>query len=178
MGCTPKWGIAGALNQDGVFEPEFKRAFVGDGLGGVSNDTNKRDAYTNTIQTERLREKVKTELRVSRKTASPERLLTATQTLEMSRRSSMGFNMRSPSPVLEHNDFTKRTYRPTASATYGARHNNHYASMYNAQMYLPAIGDMPAAYQNPCSHAPVVQAKMGNGFFRKQGSMKNNSMSF
>eukprot|EP01044_Picomonas_judraskeda_P001593 COSAG03_NODE_98_length_13005_cov_17.216953_7_plen_141_part_00 len=25
----------------------------------------------------------------------------------------------------------------------------------NAQMYLPAIGTMPAAYQNPCSHAPV-----------------------
>ena len=32
--------------------------------GGIaSNDINKRDAYTNTIQTERLREKVKTELR-------------------------------------------------------------------------------------------------------------------
>ena len=37
---------------------------------------------------------------------------------------------------------------------------------------------MPAAYQNPCSHAPVVQAKMGNGFFRKQGSMKNTSMNY
>eukprot|EP01043_Picozoa_sp_COSAG02_P119291 COSAG02_NODE_55943_length_288_cov_0.507937_1_plen_39_part_01 len=22
-------------------------------------------------------------------------------------------------------------------------------------MYLPAIGTMPAAYKNPCSHAPV-----------------------
>ena len=86
------------------------------------------------VETERLREKVKTELRVARKTASPERLLTATQTLEMSRRSSMGFNMRSPSPVLEQNDFTKRNYRPTASARYGARHNNHNAAMFNAQM--------------------------------------------
>lgn len=50
QGSTPKWGIAGALNQDGVFDGEFKRAFVGDGSGIASNDTNKRDAYTNTIR--------------------------------------------------------------------------------------------------------------------------------
>lgn len=175
---TPKWGTAGALGPDGLFEKEFKRAYVGDGGGIASNDINKRDAYTNTIQTERLREKVKTELRVARKTASPERLLTATQSFEHSRRSSMEFNMRSPSPVLEQNNFTSRKFRPTASAQYGARHSNHYAALYNAQMYLPAIGTMPAAYQNPCSHAPVVQAKMGDGFYRKQGSMRNNTMTF
>ena len=28
------------------------------------------------------------------------------------------------------------------------------------------------------TRSQVVQAKMGNGFYRKQGSMKNNSMTF
>ena len=50
---------------------KFIRGYEGDGGGIASQDLNKRDAYTNTIQTERLREKVKTELRVARKTASP-----------------------------------------------------------------------------------------------------------
>lgn len=97
LGCrsiTALIAVVALLLQDGLFEKEFKRAYVGDGgaggpmpscpellssstclpgrfasdkrpcLGGIaSNDINKRDAYTNTIQTERLREKVKTELR-------------------------------------------------------------------------------------------------------------------
>ena len=35
----------------------------------------------------------------------------------------------------------------------------------------PAVGGFPAAYLNPCSHAPVVLSQGGDGFYRKQGSL-------
>ena len=97
----------------------------------------------------------------------------AMETMDGSRRRSLdqySMRSRSKSPVLDCNNFQKRSYRPTASAAYGSRHSNHFTSMYNAQMYLPAVGGFPAAYLNPCSHAPVVLSQGGDGFYRKQGS--------
>lgn len=157
-----------SCSQDCLFEPGFKRLFEGDGLTKCQPD---HLPPINTMETNRLKEKIKMELMIAQKSASSERLSTATGMLETSRRESMSRLAETPAPVYEANDMRSRKYRPTASAAIGARHNNHYTSMYNANMYAPGIAGMPAAYINKHSHAPLIMGMKGSGFFRKNGSI-------
>jgi hypothetical protein len=131
-------------------------------------------APINTVETNRMKEKIKMELNVSKKSASMDRLKTAQSELMESRRTSLSRLADTPAPVFQANDMRTRKFRPTASAAIGARHNNHYASLYNSNNYLPPLQGMPAAYLNPHGHAPLILGTTAPGFFRTQGSMNGN----
>ena len=61
-------GIGGTVNTDALFEKEYQRMFAGDGYSGdikVPGLMNSRAAYTNTINTERYRETLRKEDRIT-----------------------------------------------------------------------------------------------------------------
>jgi hypothetical protein len=169
-------GIRGTLSQDCLFEPSFLRQFEKCGYAGDNRKPGYllgRDAYTNTIDTERLRETLRKEERVVAKNMPAEnekamrRLSRAQTPEEMQMRKKVSSRKYRPTSVRLASEIP--TIRRFLSCVWWAQASSigtklDMAAPLNPQSYTKALGFFPAAYM--CPHAHRRSALTGSNFFK------------
>lgn len=163
--CASAGTVRGTVSQDCLFEREFLPGFGGlDRSGktfGSYNDKHKpgyllgRDAYTNTIETERLRETLRKEQRVIAKNMEGERERTARRLARA----------QTPEEEAIRKRVSSRKYRPTSASAIGV--NLHRAPLLNPQSYGKPMPGFPTAYDCKHAHRPVLVSDGAPGFYRK-----------
>ena len=162
LGSVPKRGafsrlstIGGTVTNDALFEKEFQRMYEKDGYSGdIKNPDerlNGRAAYTNTINTERYRETLRKEDRITGGNA--EKMAQVSMANLKARRAEDADQAKAQMLDAMVRD---RRYKPTSQAlSIGTK--LHMTASCNPQNYLPPIMSdgkevMPAAYRNPHAH--------------------------
>lgn len=162
LGSVPKRGafsrlstIGGTVTTDALFEPAYQRMYEGDGYSGDTKTPglmNGRAAYTNTINTERYRETLRKEDRVTG--GNIDKMASINMSNLRARRAEDADQEKAAMLDAMVRD---RRYKPTSQAlSIGTK--LHMTASCNPQNYLPSIVDtdgkqlMPAAYRNPHAH--------------------------
>lgn len=118
-----------------------------------------RDAYTNTVETERMREILKKELKA---TDAGMKRYAAEQMAKMKRDRESGIT------DLEKRMRARmgnRKYRPTSANAIGQR--TEIVAELNGQSYQKPMPGFPTAYDCPQAHRPVIIKDSAPGFFRR-----------
>lgn len=163
-------GLAGTCTQDNLRGP-FIRGFEGDGYSGSGRpNLQGRDAFTNTVETERYREILGKELRVTDRQMK-EQAIQKLKEFEEQRK-----NGPTELEAAMRKRRASRKYRPTSASAIGEGYNpewgedkdrNMTATLNEATLYTKPIPHFPSAYKCDNAHRPVIIADSDPGFFRR-----------
>ncbi|MDA8539128.1 hypothetical protein N9K47_00120 [bacterium] len=129
-----------------------------------------RDAFTNTIETERYREILRKELKVT------DRQMKEQAKNKLAEYQQARKNGPSELEAAMRKRMANRRYRPTSASAIGEGYRaewgkdkdlNLTAALNESTLYQKPLPGFPSAYQCPNAHRPVIIADSDPGFFRK-----------
>lgn len=121
----------------------------------VCTACSRRDAYTNTIETERLRETLRKEHKV----------VARNMKIEMEKTSRRLSRPETPEEIAVRLRVSSRKYRPTSASAIGI--NLDRAALLNPQSYGKPMEGFPTSYECKHAHRPVLISDGAPGFYRK-----------
>ena len=129
-----------------------------------------RDAFTNTVETERYREILRKELRVTDRQMK-EQAVQKLKEYDEARKNGV-----SDLEIAMRKRTASRRYRPTSASAIGEGYSvewgqdkglNMTATLNEATLYQKPLPGFPSAYQCPNAHRPVIIADSDPCFFRR-----------
>jgi len=164
---APHKGMSGSMSQDCLFEQKFVRIFDSEGpnmwsgsLKVKGEGLNSRAAYSNTCNSDRLRETLRKEMRVTARNTSQ---------LSAYAHKILAEQREVKRPLSREERMALRRRRPTSASAIGERASLDITAKLNPETYAPPLRNSSAAYMCENAHRPVIKKDISPGFYRRTG---------